>query len=741
MSDKTSWDPVNQLLLSKGWTYYESEQGDTDKYSTITWSYDKNDYSDKAKGWFYLYTYNGLPNKVYYQVFNKQPYFLIQKALSSYKVVKSDVRDDYIMTTYEDAKHYITITTEKTENEEYGTAITAYTITVINRAGVYDADNGKKAVYWEDSGTIKAEYTLRNGQIQGETKTYYENGRLERIGHFVNGKMHGKFIDYDEEGNKVEEFNASNGMRNGLTTLYEDGRVSETFSYLNDEKNGVYNSFYYDDEGQLRAKYTGAYLNGNRHGLWQLIYLKEEKPRVISFENYVNDRLNGPFQSVQKDTVIVANYVNGNLEGPYKRFHDFNRWLTGSVINTDLAKLQLVVEGEYRDSLRNGHWRYYDIVGSLTMDGNYVDDRKHGEWKYYYPKYVDANSKETEFANKLYLIATYSHGKLHGKSVRYSEIESTPIPCVDSESDTCFQRKFIKMTETLHYKYDDLDGPYLLVDSTGAVQVSGGYSKGKRSGEWTIRHDGKDKEGTPYHYFEKGTFNAGLRDGRWSSYFEEGFTFKTQTFKSDVLEGEAILWASKNIPEFKMQYAKGRIIELLSYDSIGKLDNKYEITDVSSGSFRCQWTHYYPSEIFIQNVLVQQSFPNDPYVFMVAFSKAVTDDAVISDGPILYTSNGRKLLEGTYLNDRETDVWTYYYYDQNMKLQKLFSKGQLQREKFLTLDDQLYTGDFIFDDKESGLRIEYKIKNGVKDGKAQHVDPKTNKVIKKETFKGGILKT
>ena len=73
---------MNQTLLAKNWTYSKSEKGNIYKYNTITWSFNKDYYINKAQGWFYLYTYEGYPNKISYSVFNKESYSLIQNSIS-----------------------------------------------------------------------------------------------------------------------------------------------------------------------------------------------------------------------------------------------------------------------------------------------------------------------------------------------------------------------------------------------------------------------------------------------------------------------------------------------------------------------------------------------------------------------------------------------------------------------------------------------------------------------------------
>ena len=50
LCNKPNWDEVNEYMLKKGWEYHESSKGDDTHYNTITWSYEKEYYKDKAKG-------------------------------------------------------------------------------------------------------------------------------------------------------------------------------------------------------------------------------------------------------------------------------------------------------------------------------------------------------------------------------------------------------------------------------------------------------------------------------------------------------------------------------------------------------------------------------------------------------------------------------------------------------------------------------------------------------------------
>ena len=163
--NKTNWEYVNQYLMNKDWEYYDSEKGSSTKYNTITWSYNKS-YGDKAEAWFYIFTYEGFPNKINYFVFNKPSYSIIQKSLSTlgYKLTESEIKDNEIISTYTNSKFILKITTKKREKDNYYSynekSITAYSFLLIKKSGIYDPDNGNKIDYWYDRGLAK--YHLGN---------------------------------------------------------------------------------------------------------------------------------------------------------------------------------------------------------------------------------------------------------------------------------------------------------------------------------------------------------------------------------------------------------------------------------------------------------------------------------------------------------------------------------------------------------------------------------------------------
>ena len=425
LCNKKNWEDVNQILLSKNWSYYDSEKGSTLKYNTITWSFNKEYYSDKAQAWFYLFTYEGFPNKISYSVFNKESYTLIQNSLSTngFKLTNSEIEDNEVISTYSNQNYTLKISTQKRDDDDWSSrSVTAYNITLIKKAGIYDPDNGAKTDYYYDGYSIQAEYTLKNGLLNGTLKSYYQNGNLKKTGNYINGKENGLFKEYNEDGSINIEYSMKDGEMNGaFKTYYENGQVKKTggflngkqngkfyeyaengwldaeYTMLNDELNGTltiynqnkkyeekqytngalngqYKKYIYNDDGSLFLIQNGQYENELENKIWTLSIIEENnKQRVLNSTTYENGVKNGNFQLAQGDSLIFGNYMNDKLDGDYKIYIDFTRMLIGGIIRTDTANMNLLCEGKYYNDLKTGVWRYFDLTGSLSKTGR---DRK-----------------------------------------------------------------------------------------------------------------------------------------------------------------------------------------------------------------------------------------------------------------------------------------------------------------------------------------------------------------------------
>lgn len=804
LCNKKTWEDVNQVLLSKGWTYYDSEKGNTYKYNTITWSFNKDYYSDKAQAWFYLYTYEGLPNKISYSVFNKESYSIIQNSISSagFKLLKSEIEDNEVISTYGNATYTLKISTEKRKDDDWrDRSLTAYSITIIKKAGIYDPDNGKKTDYYfgdvvkaeytlsngkingqlkvyhyngklkkvgsytngvengqfkeyDDDGNIEVEYTMSNGEINGLLKVYYPNGKLKKSGNYLKGKEHGNFVEYDDDGNKEAEYVMTNGKKNGVLKIYEGGKLSYSNTYKDDSKNGQHIEYYYNDEtGKLQLKQIGDYLNDEKNGAWKLFFIDDNNTeKLLKFEHYTREIKNGAFQDIKGDSLIIGNYRNDLLNGEYKVYLDVSRMFVGGVIRTDTSKLTLLTEGSYYEDEKTGYWKNYDFTNTLRSEGRFSNGQEIGEWKYYYSSWSDDKGSSQPYSKQLYLVANYSNGKLDGKSTRYSYLEEEEFPCSEIDEnknplDTCKRFVYQKVLETTFYKNDKRNGPFEIRDSLNEIYAKGFFKDDLKDGEWYHRYSDKDFEEKPYFIYQKGNYTKDNRDGKWIQYYTEGKIAKTFNYKNGDLHGEYVEWNEFNKPREKKQFNYGKLTELITYDSLGVMpQSKYEIYDEKHNSYKCRMTEYYNDNTSASQVYwIKKENDIDhnwfEFTFTMSVGKYSDGTTGYKDGEFkLFNSTNQPIVTGEYYKKDRIGLWTFYYYDQKVKIEANYSQDKPTDEKYFTLNGELFSGEFVYIDEENGIKEERKIKDGLRNGKTIYIDTKTKKTIKKESYKNGELK-
>lgn len=752
--NKSNWESVNQFLMNKNWEYYESEKGNSEKYSTITWSYEKT-YGDKASAWFYLYTYEGFPNKLSYSVFNKPSYSAIQNSLNSkgYKLQNSEIENNELISTYANSKFILKITTEKREKDTYSSfdeSITAYRFLLIKKSSIYDPDNGKKVDYYYGN-TKQAEYTKVNGEIDGALKVYYENGKLKKTGYYKNGLADGNFVEYDEEGNKTFEYYQSNDKKNGKLTAYEDNKISYSTHYKDDIQNGERIEYYYDDEsGRLYLKVIGTLLNGEKEGNWSLIFIDKEKgERILTKTNYSKGLKNGFSQDLKGDSLIIANYSNDKLDGNYKVYLDITRTVFGGVIETDVSKLFLISEGKYQNNKKTDYWKNYSLTKSLSSEGNYLNDEKTGEWKNYYSKYTN-DDKPTHYSEKLYLIENYIKGKLNGLSTRFSYLNKEKYKCSELDEnnkpkDSCTRMVYQKVLQKSNYKNNKLNGDFELRDSLDILVAKGDFANDQKIGKWFHRYEDEDYDGNPYAYFMEGSYEDDEREGEWIYYYKKGEINKTINYSNGELDGKFTEWNNQKKPKEIKRFDDGEFKELIVYDSIGQQpERKFEIFDEYSNRYKCRFTQYFPTGKISQVYWLKKENEISHNWFELSFLLKLKENdksLIYKDGEYNdYDISNRPLITGEYFKENKIGDWIYYYYPQKVKIEIEYDDNIIITEKYLDLNDALFSGEFTHINEENKIKEIRKIKNGLRNGNTEFIDINTGKRIKKVKYKDGKTK-
>jgi antitoxin component YwqK of YwqJK toxin-antitoxin module len=698
MSSNKNWETSNKYLLAKGWDYNNSVKGDNEHYNTITWAYNKTGYeTEKAPGWFYVYTFDGLPNKVMYRFRDKKIYLAIKQELilNKYKLQDEEVLDEKVIATYRNSAYILNImySRETNEDEEYRGSFTVYNITVYKIGGVYDPDNGTKKTFDSD-GNLTSEYSLKGGEMNGVVKFFNSDGTIHKTSTMVNG------------------------FENGISTEY----------------------IYKDSTGILIGKYKGNVSNDKKNGKWFINVINDDVETPFSYTHFINDIEEGDFREVRGDTVIYGKYKNGLIDGKYSAYIDLKR--VGNLMDSDTLNFKISSIGQFVANKKQGLWKNYHLSGLLESEGNFLDSLKTGTWNHYYDKYTDKNGIELENSQILYAVRNYNLGKLDGESILYYNEEKEEVECVDGNKvEKCYQKIFVKILEKSNYKKGVMDGPYEISNDKNEILFKGQYLDGQLSGKWTIKNDqvvGSDIVDN----IEIGNFQQGKRQGKWERYDLNNQIIASYNYTDDLLDGEQITFF-KNIPTFKRNFDKGQFNNMTVFDSVGTKKTNYALSEIYGTNFLCKVSSFELDKITINTYKV--SLANDTIIRPKSFDSdfiALSETEKVLDGYHEVKLNDNTILEqGNYQDNLKNGTWSNYYYDQNVKTEFDYANdGSIQREYYFDLKkNEPFSGEFIFTTEDSASTEERKIKEGVRNGTTRFLDS-NHKTIKKESYKDGVLK-
>ncbi len=643
---KQSWEAVDNYLSRKGWKYHDSKQGSSSQYSTITYSYNKNSWDDRAEGWFSVYAYNNEVHKISYSCGLTNTYNSIKGSLASngYKKTNSEILNQRIQTTHENSLYKIEISTEQAENDDYDTHYDWYYFYVIRKNGVYDSENGPVTNYWFDGVTIREEYTLKDGKYNGTYKSYTEDGDLQLSLNYVNDKKQGKGVVYFEDGGR-KEMNFLNDELSGIVKTFDsDGTLRKLETYINGKQNGKYEE--YAENGKLifETVLKDAVMSG-------ITKRYEEDGTPISVETYQNGKKNGKLIAYEDgvrilETTMKEDSINGKYtvyfddgvsvkrsgtkimgieEGPFVSYFDKNN------------KYE---EGNYHEGLKVGKWIQYplpeseDGVESMRIEQNYKDGKLEGMVSFINKAGLLALSQEYSngFLNGEKVFYEYdSEGTLVGKEIQnyYDNEKHGKYSSVVIGRDTTFEIEYANylygkkngMAKTnyqdyvivANYRNDKLNGVYekymekpfsfdLYDIPIGFKNIKDLWLKSK----YTYSDDDLDGAFTEYtnnfhntRLWQTGYFSRGLKSSVWKTYRQQwrleesdkevdipGFDFKGKPL-TEKSEPEELLYSQT----FSNGVLNGQTVSYLRFVDFDEKDSseKYEKceikVDFSNGKF------------------------------------------------------------------------------------------------------------------------------------------------------------
>ncbi|MEM6267845.1 MAG: hypothetical protein AAF998_00340 [Bacteroidota bacterium] len=272
-------------------------------------------------------------------------------------------------------------------------------------------ENGKPEIVKYFIGQKKDEYL-------SQREVYNIDGKLIREEEYANGKLHGKvkeFKAFDET--PVLELNYIGGELEGEQKYYfSDGRVKRLLNYRGGRMEGRQIEFWFkksDDTLKIESNYSGGVLHGiqrqwNKDGnLKYNLHFVAGKPDGIQRYEKEGSQVEERWKMGRYDDVIEAWTA---AQPRHSRLFEYAP--AGDSMNIQLGRsfkkeihyfesgsIQAVTEGtenpvttEFHPNGKErakgdgtlkkpaGKWRYFHLDGTKAMDGEYIEGKKHGLW-------------------------------------------------------------------------------------------------------------------------------------------------------------------------------------------------------------------------------------------------------------------------------------------------------------------------------------------------------------------------
>ncbi|WP_157963251.1 toxin-antitoxin system YwqK family antitoxin [Algoriphagus litoralis] len=314
--------------------------------------------------------------------------------------------------------------------------------------------------------------TFKDNLPDGLMEEFYPNGQIKKLVNFSNGKLNGEFFEFSE-----------------------GGEVLLSGQYLDDFKEGDWNSYYRD--GSKKSEYF--YLKNLLQGTTKNYFPNGNVAETIPFEE---GKLQGTYQSFFPNGTLQKSveFANDRENGAYERFYEDGQ---PEIIGT-------FVKGEL-----SGNWENYDNLGTLISKGAYLAGVRVGDWK-----------EQIREVQGFYREGEYKDGNKEG------------IWKVVDEQGVVFQdEQFVENRLVAISEFRTVDGRVLdagkLVNGTGKRLVydregnlleNGRYAKGVRTGVWLTYYPKSTAVAS------SGSYNAGEKTGTWRYFGLNGESLGEEMF-------------------------------------------------------------------------------------------------------------------------------------------------------------------------------------------------------------------
>ena len=442
-------------------------------------------------------------------------------------------------------------------------------------------------------------------------------------------------------------------------------------------------------------KFSHYYEKGRKEGEWTEWYVNETVKKVY---HYKKDLLDGSYaihDSASGQKVIEKMYKKDKLAGIWKEWYLDNTLklehaykgdnLHGVSIDYDSTGKK-DSEKRFKSGLKDGEWNFYNDDVELVHVEIYEDDLKNGLW---YTKDLDTRDIHYEEYRDDKFIVRYTEHYYPNYQLKEKYAYKDSLP----------HGKWIgyyKDGETKHVKrFEDgkKQGKWQFFTEGGDVHTFELYENDKRNGEWYKKGEETDiyyqfwdmdsliSEYADLHYpngqlIEKISYKEGLKNGKFTGYFQNGAKKYVKRFENDKPEGKWQYYTMAGKTNAEEIYVEGkRNEEWFRLDESG--DTYYQYWDMDSLISEYADLHY-PNGQLIEKISYKEGLKDGKFTGYYENGKVKYKKRYTADQPDgkweYYTEAGKKNAVQIYVEGKRNEEWyridkkgdTYYqYWDQD----------------------------------------------------------------------------
>ena len=322
---------------------------------------------------------------------------------------------------------------------------------------------------WYANGKIKEVTQYVDGNADGPSTHYHDNGNKEAAGSMKAGNMTGSWETYTSDGKPHTRvhYNDQGQLHGDSITYFSSGLPFIKQGYQNGLAHGAYIE-YWESTGRIARE--GQYVSGQPDGTWTRY---DESGNVLGKESFVDGVMqavaceNGstPGEETTKEGLEKHCLLNGKKEGPAEETYS-----SGNLLR----------QGEYRAGRKEGVWTaFWDAPAPAKKKAEvgYVKGQREGWFTSYHEDGIAIRSQGQYLGGKSDGMWTeyYPNGKREDQGSKYDG---------DNEGLWTFWYENGEKKEEVEFVDDKRNGPGVLYHDNGKPSKAGWWTDGKRVGTW-----------------------------------------------------------------------------------------------------------------------------------------------------------------------------------------------------------------------------------------------------------------